>query len=305
MSPRATTPSTTQPGATRRAVLAPSTFSAGIRLLPRDLQADARQLYHLLRTIDDLVDEEDTQAEQRVEAIEHWARRQDADTPETRILTDLSRRYPLPRRRCSNSAKGCATTSHTPRSKTKRTWNATASTSAARSAVVLAKMFGTSHPDGENKMATLGRAFQRTNILRDIDEDLAHGRLYIARTTIERFGPPSPGAREELLRDQIARADRLYDEGLDAIPLLTRGQRGMALAAALYREILRQIEQAGYGRTAGRVTVPAGRIRLTDRQAPPHALPRPVVAPSAIAFPDRAVARRPVSDHADRLISAR
>ena len=122
-------------------------------------------------------------------------------------------------------------------------------------------MFGTSHPDGESKMAPLGRAFQRTNILRDIDEDLAHGRLYIARTTIERFGLPSPGAREELLRDQIARADQLYDEGLDAIPLLTRGQRGMALAAALYREILRQIEQAGYGRTAGRVTVPARRIR--------------------------------------------
>ncbi len=36
----------------------------------------------------------------------------------------------------------------------------------------------------------------------------------------------------------------------------------MALSAALYREILRQIERDGYGRTPGRVTVPAWRRRL-------------------------------------------
>ena len=62
-----------------------STFSAGIRLLPGDLQADARDLYLVLRTIDDLVDDEDPHAEQRVEAIEHWAHSREADTPETRI----------------------------------------------------------------------------------------------------------------------------------------------------------------------------------------------------------------------------
>ncbi len=260
MSPRATTPSTT-PQRDPATVLAASTFSAGIHLLPRDLQADARQLYYLLRTIDDLVDEQDPQAEQRVEAIEHWAHRQDADTLETRILTDLSRRHPLPLGAllefCDGMRHDLAQTTIEDEDDLERYCQYVGGSIG----VVLAKMFGTSHTDAEDKMATLGRAFQRTNILRDIDEDLAHDRLYIARTTIERFGPPSPGAREDLLRDQIARADQLYDEGLEAIPLLIRGQRGMALAAALYREILRQIEQAGYGRTAGRVTVPARRIR--------------------------------------------
>lgn len=128
--------------------------------------------------------------------------------------------------------------------------------------IMLASMFGATHADGECAMATLGRAFQRTNILRDIDEDREHGRLYIARSTVERFGPPLPGAREALLRDQIARADHVSDEGLGAIPLLSRGRRGMALATALYREILRQIERTGYGRTPGRVAVPAWRVRL-------------------------------------------
>ncbi len=242
--------------------LASSTFSAGIRLLPRDLQADARQFYYLLRTIDDLVDEEDPLAEQRIEAIERWAHHQEADTPETRILIDLSNRHPLPPQALIEFCKGMRCDLAHEAIKDEGDLERYCQYVGGAIGVVLAKMFGTSHPDGERKMALLGRASQRTNILRDIDEDLAHGRLYIARTTIERFGSPSPGTREKLLRDQIARADQLYDEGLDAIPLLTRGQRGMALSAALYREILRQIEQAGYGRTAGRVTVPARRIHM-------------------------------------------
>ncbi len=260
--PQAAITANTQPQRDPASVLATSTFSAGIRLLPRDLQADARQLYYLLRTIDDLVDEEDSQAKQRVEAIERWARRQDADTPETRTLADLSRRYPIPPYALLEFCEGMRHDLTHAAIEDEEDLERYCQHVGGAIGVVLAKMFGTSHPDGENKMATLGRAFQRTNILRDIDEDLAHGRLYIANTTIKRFGPPSPGTREELLRDQIARADQLYEEGLDAIPLLTCGQRGMALAAALYREILREIERAGYGRTAGRVTVPARRIRL-------------------------------------------
>lgn len=262
MRPQAITIVTTQPKRDPASVLASSTFSAGIRLLPKDLQADARQLYYLLRTIDDLVDEADPQAEQRVEAIEHWAHGWDADTPETHILTGLSRRYPLPPHALLEFCEGMRHDLAHTAIEDEDGLESYCQYVGGSIGVVLAKMFGTSHPDGESKMAMLGRAFQRTNILRDIDEDLAHGRLYIARTTIERFGSPAPGMRERLLRDQIARADQLYDEGLDVIPFLTRGRRGMALAAALYREILRQIERAGYGRAAGRVTVPPRRVRL-------------------------------------------
>jgi phytoene synthase len=261
MCPRATTASTTHPQRDPASVLASSTFSAGIRLLPRDLQVDARQLYYLLRTIDDLVDEEDPLAEQRVEAIERWAHRQDADTPEVRILTDLSQRYQLPPQALLEFCEGMRHDLMQATIEDEDDLERYCQCVGGSIGVVLAKMFGTTHPDTESKMAALGRAFQRTNILRDIDEDLVHGRLYIARTTIDRLGPPAPGAREDLLRDQIARADQLYEDGLGAIPLLTRGRRGMALAAVLYREILRQIERAGYGCTAGRVTVPTRRIR--------------------------------------------
>jgi phytoene synthase len=128
--------------------------------------------------------------------------------------------------------------------------------------IMLARILGSSRPGAEAKMATLGRAMQRTNILRDIDEDATRDRAYIARSTIERFGAPTPGARADLLRDQIARADELYEQAAGATSLLARGQRGMELCTTLYREILRQIERDGYGRTPGRAVVPVWRRQL-------------------------------------------
>jgi phytoene synthase len=248
-------------------VLASSTFSAGLLLLPGDLQADARRLYHLLRTVDDLVDEDDPQAAQRVDAIERWARGEKVvDTPETRTLTDLSRRYPLSPDALLEFCKGMRDDIIGTAIETESDLELYCHYVGGTVGIMLAALLGTSHPDGERKMAILGAAMQWTNILRDIDEDLARGRVYIAHSTIERFGFPTPGTREELLRDQIARADALYQEGLGAIPLLTNGRQAMGLSATLYREILRQIERDGYGREPGRVTVPAWRRRLLSAE---------------------------------------
>jgi phytoene synthase len=244
------------------AVLAASTFSTGILLLPGQLQADARRLYYLLRTVDDLVDENDPQAAQRVDAIERWALGHEIDTPETRTLTDLSQRYPLSTEAVTEFCRGMRHDLAGASIETERDLELYCQDVGGTVGIMLAALLGTSHPDGESKMAMLGAAMQWTNILRDIDEDLEHGRLYIARTTIERFGFPTPGAREQLLRDQIARADALFQEGLGAIPLLANGRQAMDLSAVLYREILRQIERDGYGRKPGRVAVPARRKRL-------------------------------------------
>jgi phytoene synthase len=213
----------------------------------------------MLRTVDDLVDDRDPQASARVQAIECWAQGQPADTPEVHILTELSGRHALPRQALDEFCRGMRhDLAQTPIA-TEDDLELYCQYVGGSIGIVLASIFGAASTETEYKMAALGRAFQRTNILRDIDEDHAHGRLYIAGTTIERFGPPIPGAREHLLRDQIARADRLYEEGLGAITLLTRGQRAMSLSAALYREILRQIERDGYGRQPGRAVVPAWR----------------------------------------------
>jgi phytoene synthase len=101
--------------------------------------------------------------------------------------------------------------------------------------------------------------------------------VYLARETLERFGTggvPPPAEREELLRDQIARADARYDVGIAGIDLLPCGRRAIAAAGAMYREILRQIERDGYGAQSGRAIVSrarklrvAARARIPERQA--------------------------------------
>lgn len=239
-----------------------STFSAGISLLPSDLRHDVPQLYRLLRTIDDLVDERDAEAPSRVLAIERWAHGQPANSPEVRILNELSRRYALPRKAVDEFCKGMRHDLTPTPLATEDDLERYCQYVGGSIGTVVANMLGISSPIAEHKLAILGRAVQRTNILRDIDDDHAHGRLYIAATTIQRFGSPVPGAREQLVRDQIARADKLYEEGLGAIALLARGRRAIALSAALYREILRQIERDGYGRRSGRSVVPVWRRSL-------------------------------------------
>lgn len=237
-----------------------TTFAPGMRLLKRTLRADVYRLYHVLRTIDDLVDEDRPQAPQRVEALERWAASQYSGTPETQTLSDLARRYPLPPTAVLDFCRAMRhDIAHDPIN-TEDDLELYCQRAGGATGIMVSSLLGISEPDEIAKLATLGRAVQRTNILRDIDEDRESQRVYIARTTIEHFGDPLPGARTELLRSQIAIADDLYQQA--ALTPRSRSQRAVALSAALYREILRQIEREGYGRKPGRVTVPARRRRM-------------------------------------------
>lgn len=238
-----------------------STITPGLKLLPEHVRADVYRLHQVMRSLDDLVDEDRPEAPARVDAVERWTRGEAVDTPETRTLTNLARSYPRFPQAVLNGCRALRHDMARTAIQTEHDLERYCEYAGGTVLAMLAQILGTSS-DGEAKMAKLGQAMQRTNILRDIDEDRTHDRLYIPRTAIERFGPPLPGAREDLLREQIARADTLYDEGMRAIPLLSKGQHAMALSGDLYREILRQIERDGYGRTSGRATVPRWRTSL-------------------------------------------
>jgi phytoene synthase len=239
-----------------------STFAPAMRLLPADIRSAVRSLYGVLRSLDDLVDDDHPEAEQRVEAVEQWAHGQETDTPEASTLAALAQRYPLPRGAVITFCQGMRHDIGRRTIETHCDFMRYCEQAGGSVGIMLAILLGSVDPRAETKMASLGRAMQWTNILRDIDEDLAHSRVYLPRSLVERFGFPTPGAREALMKDQIPRADALYDEGLEAIPLLVRGRRSMRLATILYREILREIERNGYGRKPGRVTVPAWRRRM-------------------------------------------
>lgn len=237
-----------------------TTFAPGMRLLKRTLRADVYRLYRVLRTIDDLVDEDQPQAPQRVEALEQWAASQHNGTPETETLTDLAQRHRLPRAAVVDFCRAMRHDIARDTIATEDDLELYCQRAGGAVGIMVGSLLGISEPAEIAKLATLGRAVQRTNILRDIDEDRESQHVYIAQTTIERFGDPLPGARAELLRNQIALADDLYEQA--TITPRSRSQRAVALSAALYREILRQIEREGYGRKPGRVTIPAWRRRM-------------------------------------------
>ena len=240
------------------------TFALACRLLPRDVRDDVYLLYLVFRTLDDAVDEGEADADARLTAVEDWAAGEPADSSEVRLLDALAQRHPLPRPAfadfCAGMRDDLAGSAILDEIELDRYCYRVAGTVG----VVMAQVLGMRDPEQAlPAAAALGMAMQRTNILRDIDEDLAAGRVYVPRATLRRFGGSlEPGRREDLLRDQIARADALYDRGCAGIDQLVCGQRAISAAAAMYREILRQIERDGYGARPGRAVVPRRRKLL-------------------------------------------
>ena len=117
---------------------------------------------------------------------------------------------------------------------------------------------------------SLGFAFQLTNFLRDIGEDLDRGRVYVPQEDLRRFGA-DPWARRvtpewrEVMRFQIARNRELYAEADRGIPLLPRSSaRCVATARELYARILGLIEAADYDVFSRRVRVASWSMAMTS-----------------------------------------
>jgi 15-cis-phytoene synthase len=243
------------------------TFAVACRLLPGSVRGAVYRLYLVFRTLDDLVDEGDPLAEAAVGAVESWAVDGIARSRETAVLAELARQYPIPRAALADFCRGMRQDLAAARHATEHDLDRYCYRVAGTVGVVMASVLGTSSPAADRHAAALGQAMQRTNVLRDIDEDVAAGRLFLAEETVARFGWPSPGRREALLRDQIARADALYEEGLAGVAMLCSGRAAVRSAGSMYREILRQIEREGYGAASGRATVGRSRKLLAVARA--------------------------------------
>ncbi len=244
------------------------------RALPRDLRADVRALYRVFRVLDDLVDEGDPRAEARVAAVGQWCADGTVSSVETRTLAALARRRPVPREAMRAFTLGMEHDLRGGVLETEADVDEYCARVAGAVGVVVAAWLGERRPCHDAAVA-LGIALQRTNILRDVDEDAARGRCYLARETVERLGPPVPGARAALWRDQIARADAWYERGLEGLDALARGRAAIAVAAATYREILREIERERWDERPGRAVVPARRrLVVAGRAAVGASAPR-------------------------------
>ena len=123
---------------------------------------------------------------------------------------------------------------------------------------------------------SLGLAFQLTNFLRDIDEDLDRGRVYLPQDDLRLF-EVDVGRRtvtpewRAFLAYEIERNRALYsfaDTGIAMLP--SRSARCVGTARVLYAQILDEIERNGYDVFSQRARVPtplkaatAARIMVT------------------------------------------
>jgi 15-cis-phytoene synthase len=110
----------------------------------------------------------------------------------------------------------------------------------------------------------LGVAMQITNVLRDVREDYARGRVYLPAEDLRRFGcaenleESPPDASAALIRFEAARGREWFARGLELLPLLDARSRACVRAmTGIYRRILAQIERDPQQIMRRRVSLPA------------------------------------------------
>ncbi|MTE14026.1 phytoene/squalene synthase family protein [Nocardia aurantiaca] len=288
------------------------TYFLATRLLEPERRPAVHALYAFARLVDDIVDASDApsraaESAARLDEIEHElrARLVDApidatDGPEERALlavSDTIRRYSIAAEHFwvfldSMRMDIPGGPHYRDRYATMADLRDYMRGSAAAIGLQLLPVLGTVVPvtDAEPAAAALGEAFQLTNFLRDIGEDLDRGRLYLPGDDLAAFGVDAellfhcresghtdPRVRRALAH-LIAVNRSVYRRAVPGIDLLTpRVRPAIRTAATLYGGILDEIERADYAVFTRRAVVPRHRrVRVAAREclsASPRLLP--------------------------------
>jgi phytoene synthase len=236
------------------------TFYLATALLPREARRAIRALYAFCRATDDLVDNEGA----GLADVERW--RVDAAKPSRLQRNPILLCWALIREQYDVDAKyqneiidGIALDLTKPRYPTwaelERYCYLVASTVGLLSVPIIGLARGVRFDEAAPYAIQLGVALQLTNILRDVGEDAARGRVYLPQSDLARVGLTADdvlnGVCDErfigLMKFEIARARELYQSALPGIALLSPAARpAVGAAALLYRAILEKIESIGY-----------------------------------------------------------
>jgi phytoene synthase len=109
-----------------------------------------------------------------------------------------------------------------------------------------------------------GVAFQLTNILRDVREDAAMGRVYLPQEDLERFGVTVEQLRSgseddafrRLMQFEADRAHALYDESAALLPLIQpKSRRSLWALREIYMRLLAKIERAHFNVLRRRISL--------------------------------------------------
>ncbi|MGI9169848.1 MAG: presqualene diphosphate synthase HpnD, partial [Caulobacteraceae bacterium] len=252
-----------------------SSFYAAMRLLPAAERAAMFAIYAFCRQVDDIADEPGPSAGERRAALDAW--RRDlvalyAGSPPARTadLVEPVRRFALRQEDFLAVIDGMAMDVGEPfRAPDFDRFDLYCDRVASAVGRLSARVFGMDDAPGRALAHHLGRALQFTNILRDLDEDAAMGRLYLPVEALAEAGVTEREPAAVLADPAVDRAcrwlaRRAREHYRQADRVLANRPAGRLIAprlmSAVYREILARMERAGWGAPRERAGV--GKARL-------------------------------------------
>jgi phytoene synthase len=255
-------------------------FYYSFLVLPPEKRAAIVAVWDFCRAVDDAVDEAGV-----ADAGPHVAKWRtevaacfdggDPATPQGRALQPLIARFGLPRPAFDALVEGVEMDVASRRYEAFADLYEYCIRVASAVGLISVEIFGYTDPRARQYAAELGVALQLTNILRDVPEDLARGRIYIPQEDLRRFccseddlkqeaavaggGVQSPAVRA-VLRHQAERAREYYARAAAALPPVdARRLVAAEIMGAVYRAILTKIERSGYDVFSEVVRVPRPR----------------------------------------------
>ncbi|MGQ0662107.1 MAG: presqualene diphosphate synthase HpnD [Pseudomonadota bacterium] len=238
-----------------------STFYWAMRLMPRQRREAMFAIYALARELDDIADGPHAAAEKR-RALEAWRDEIDAvyrGAPARllgRALLAAVRRYRLPRAEFEELIRGmemdvAGPLIAPPLSELELYCRRVAGAIGLLSLPV----FGCDGPSAREFALHLGGALQMTNILRDVAEDAANGRLYLPREMLDKAGIATTDPRSVAGHPALAvacaalaaHAERQFAAAAEALAACDRrALRPALIMMVLYRRLLDKIRSEGW-----------------------------------------------------------
>jgi len=247
-------------------------FYFAAKFLPKAKRQAVYPIYAFCRHVDDAVDDAESSSEEKVvEAIEKWKAILDeiyqiAETKDQRPKTkdqnlvlfawqDLLETHKIPQNLPLELMQGVLMDTHTKRYETFDELYVYCYRVASTVGLMSSEILGYLDKIALRYAEALGIAMQLTNILRDVTEDAAIGRIYLPQEDLRKFGVSEEQvfASEmsdnfiKMMKFQIGRARDYYRTGEKGISLLEKDSRfTVLLASRIYARILDEIERQNY-----------------------------------------------------------
>ena len=237
-----------------------TSFYRGMAVLPPARRQAMSAIYAVCRIVDDIADDP-APFETRRPRLDDWRRRVaalyrgEADDPVTRVLLAALRAFALRQADFEAVIDGMAMDAETTIvAPTLAELDLYCDRVAAAVGRLSVRAFGDASPAADQVAFHLGRALQLTNILRDIAEDAARGRLYLPLELLAAAGVPADPALVLHHPGLVQVCDRVaamaHEHFLDATIAMARcDRRAMKparLMGGMYAAVLARLERRGW-----------------------------------------------------------